>query len=112
MKVYQKSKGAISVFMVIIYFWVFLLESLLVDGGRLRMAEAETEAAQQMANESVMTLYNQALYQYYDLFGQTKYTPEEMKSTVEEMMKLQLGADNKSSFHERNRISFVSILQG
>lgn len=108
----KKLKGAISVFMAIIYLWVFILEALLVDAGRMRLAQAEAEQAQQMANESIMTLYNQALYQYYDLFGETKYTPEQLRATVEEMMKVQLGAKSSGSYNNEQKISAVSILQG
>lgn len=112
MKCKKKFKGAISVFMAIIYLTVFILEALLVDGGRMRIAEAEAEAAQQMANESIMTLYNQALYQYYDLFGETKYKPDDVKSTVQEMMKAQLGTDSSGSYNTRQKISATSIIKG
>jgi len=108
----RKLKGAISVFLAIIYMWVFILEALLVDGGRMRLAEAEAEAAQQMANESALTLYNQALYQYYDLFGETKYTTEQLKPKIEEMMKTQLGADGGGSYEKLQKISASAIFQG
>ncbi len=110
---FQKSKGAISVFMAIIYMWVFILEALLVDGGRLRLAEAEAEEAQQLANESAMTLFNDGLHQYYDLFGETKYTTDQMKDIVKDLMTTQLGASSGSSaLGKEEKNSAVSILQG
>ena len=100
--------------MTIIYLWVFILEALLVDGGRMRLAEAEAEEAQQMANESVMALYNEALYQYYDLFGQTKYQDTaELTKLINDYMKTQLGVySENSAFGTYDSISLVSILQG
>ncbi len=113
MRFFQKSKGAISVFMAIIYMWVFILEALLVDGGRLRLAEAEVEEAQQLANESAMTLFNDGLYQYYDLFGETKYTTDKMKDIVKDFMTTQLGVSSDSSaLGQEEKNSAVSIVQG
>lgn len=110
---FRKSKGAISVFMAIIYMWVFILEALLVDGGRLRLAEAEAEEAQQLANESAMTLFNDGLYQYYDLFGETKYTTDKMKGIVKDLMTTQLGVSSESSaLGKEEKNSAVSMLQG
>lgn len=110
---FRKSKGAISVFMAIIYMWVFILEALLVDGGRLRLAEAEAEEAQQLANESAMTLFNDGLYQYYDLFGETKYTTDEMKGIVKDLMTTQLGVSSDSSaLGKEEKNSVVSGVQG
>ncbi len=112
-RLFRKSKGAISVFMAIIYMWVFILEALLVDGGRLRLAEAEAEEAQQLANESAMTLFNDGLYQYYDLFGETKYSTDKMKDIVKDLMTTQLGAASESSaLGKEEKTSAVSMLQG
>ncbi len=100
-------------FMAIIYMWVFILEALLVDGGRLRLAEAEAEEAQQLANESAMTLFNDGLYQYYDLFGETKYTTDKMKGIVKDLMTTQLGVSSESStLGKEEKNSAVSMLQG
>lgn len=82
----RRAKGAISVFLAIIYIFVFVLLAVLVDGGRIRMAEAQAEQIQQLANESMLTYYHRALYEYYDLFGETQYAADEMGSMISEMM--------------------------
>lgn len=95
----HRMKGAISVFMVIVYIWVFILMGVLVDGARIRMAEAQAEGIQQIANETMLTYYNRALYEYYDLFGESKISADAMggmmQNIMQQSMSLELNGDLK-----------------
>ena len=93
----KKARGAITVFLTIIYLMVYILLGFLVDGGRIRMARAEAEEAQQLANESMMTNYNAVLYQYYNLFGETKYTAEEMGPQIKDYMQSSMSLKTSGS---------------
>ena len=105
----RKVKGAITVFMCIVYMWVYILMGFLVDGGRVRMAKALTEEAQQLATESVMTMYHQALYQHYDLFGETTLKTEAAASEIEDMMEASLSLDYSGDLLDQTRIGVVDI---
>lgn len=89
----RKTRGAITVFMVIIYILVYALLGVLVDGGRVQMAKAEAEQVQQLANESVLANYDLALYQYYGLFGETAYGTDEMQDKITSQMQSALSLD-------------------
>ena len=59
-------RGAISVFLILIFLATYMLAAVLVDGGRYRMAQVMAETALDTAAESVLSYYNQMLY---DLYG-------------------------------------------
>lgn len=65
----RSAKGAISVFLILIFVATYVLAGVLVDGGRYRMAQAMAEAALDSANQSVLSYYNQMLYDLYGLFA-------------------------------------------
>lgn len=69
----QKTKGVISVFLIIIFLGVYLLTGLLVDGGRYRMAKAMAESSLDTAGNSVLSYYNKLVY---DLYGLMATDPE------------------------------------
>ena len=105
----KKRRGALSIFMVIIYSTVFTIEALLVDGTRMRIAGSEVEEAQQMATESALAAFNEPLYQYYDLLGESQYTTDELKSKIQQMMELQLGTDTNEDNFYRNYMSINAL---
>ena len=63
------AKGAISVFLILIFVATYVIAGLLVDGGRYRMARVMAESALDSANESILSYYNQMLYDLYGLFA-------------------------------------------
>lgn len=101
----RRAKGAITVFMVIAYIWVFILMGVLVDGARIRMAQAQAEEIQQIANETMLTYYNRALYEYYDLFGETYLPVESMGSMIQDIMQqsmsVELNGDLKQAMQSK-----------
>lgn len=108
----HKAKGAISVFLVLIYILVFALMCILVDGGRIRLAAAQTEEVQQLANESMMTYYHRGLYEYYDLFGETKYETSQMKSLIENSMTQALNAKNSGTLKDVMGATWITTTDG
>ena len=65
----KRLNGAISIFLAIIFVSNYALIGLLVDSGRLRMARAVSEGALDTASASVLSYYNQMLYDLYGLFA-------------------------------------------
>lgn len=65
----RKIKGAVSVFLVLIFLATYMLSAVLVDGGRYRMAQAMAETALDTAAESVLSYYNQMIYDLYGIFS-------------------------------------------
>lgn len=108
----RRIKGAISVFMVIVYIWVFILMGVLVDGARIRMAEAQAEEIQQIANETMLTYYNRALYEYYDLFGESKISADAMGSMIQEIMQQSMSLELNGDLKEVMDSKWVFSLSG
>lgn len=69
----KRKKGAISIFLILIFLATFMLSAVLVDGGRYRMAQVMAESALDSAGQSVLSYYNQMLY---DLYGLMAVDPE------------------------------------
>lgn len=69
MKMKRRTKGAISIFLMLIFVASYVLAGLLVDGGRYRMAQVMAESALDSANESVLSYYNQMLFDLYGIFA-------------------------------------------
>jgi len=65
----SKRKGAISVFLLIIFMVTYVFMGLLVDAARYRMAQAYAEAALDNACNSVLSNYNQLVYDLYGVFS-------------------------------------------
>lgn len=111
-KVGRRAKGAITVFMVIAYIWVFILMGVLVDGARIRMAEAQAEEIQQIANETMLTYYNRALYEYYDLFGETYLPVESMGSMVQDLMQQSMSMELNGDLKEAMQSKWIFSMDG
>lgn len=81
----RRTKGAISVFLILIFLANYVLAALLVDGGRYRMAQVSAEAALDSANQSVLSYYNQMLYDLYGIFAvdTENVTEEEIAEVLE-----------------------------
>ena len=65
----KRKKGAISIFLILIFLATFMLSAVLVDGGRYRMAQVMAESALDSAGQSVLSYYNQMLYDLYGLMA-------------------------------------------
>lgn len=65
----SKRKGAISVFLLIIFMVTYVFMGLLVDAARYKMAQAYAEAALDNACSSVLSNYNQLVYDLYGVFS-------------------------------------------
>lgn len=71
MKLFEKrrTKGAISIFLVIILIPVLLFSAVLIDGSRMVSARAMTQEAADLAAASALSDYNQKLKDDYGLFA-------------------------------------------
>lgn len=65
----QRTKGAISIFLVIILIPVLLFSAVLIDGSRMVSARAMTQEAADLAAASALSDYNQKLKDDYGLFA-------------------------------------------
>ena len=65
----RRCRGAISIFLIIVFIANFALIGVLVDAGRYRMAKASAEMALDSATGSVLSYYNQMVYDLYGLFA-------------------------------------------
>lgn len=65
----SKNRGAISIFLIIIFVVTYVFAGALVDAGRYQMAQAYAEMTLDSAADSVLANYNQLLYDLYGLFS-------------------------------------------
>lgn len=65
----RKTKGAISIFLVIILMPTMLFSVVLIDGSRMVSAKAMTQEAADLAAASALASYNQDLKDDYGLFA-------------------------------------------
>ena len=65
----SKRRGAISIFLLIVFMITYVFMGLLVDAGRYRMAQTYMESALDNASSSVLSNYNQLLFDLYGLFS-------------------------------------------
>lgn len=66
---FQKNRGAISVFLVIILVPCMLIASIFVDISRVQLSKAVAESAADLALSTLMTNYDYDLNEYYGLMG-------------------------------------------
>lgn len=111
MKKYNYWKGAISIFLCIILISNTALIGVLVDGARWRMARAESEAALDSAASSVLSYYNQLLYDLYGLFATDSMTEEEITSLLTQYTEKTLGIAEvpESSVRQINQAVYTAL---
>ena len=87
-------RGAISVFLILIFLATYMLAAVLVDGGRYRMAQVMAETALDTAAESVLSYYNQMLYDLYGIFAvdSASVSNEKIAEVMEKYVTQTLGA--------------------
>lgn len=95
----SKRRGVISVFLLIIFMVTFVFTGLLVDAARYRTAAVYLEASLDNASDSILSNYNQLLFDLYGLFsvdvgadGTGAVSEEEMKARIEELYNTYLDA--------------------
>lgn len=74
----KQCKGAVSIFLIIIFLSCYILTGLLVDGGRYRMAMAMAESSLDSAADSILSRYNKLVYDLYGLLATENLTQEEL----------------------------------
>lgn len=65
----KKCEASISIFMAIIMLGTFVMSGIIVEGARLRQAEAIVQSAADSAAMSVLAKYDKGLYDRYGLFA-------------------------------------------
>ena len=69
MKLFEKKDGAISLFLAIILVPMLILASVFVDTSRLKLAEAMSASAGDLALNAGLTDYDTVLKEVYGLFA-------------------------------------------
>lgn len=82
----SKRRGAVSVFLLLIFMVTYVFMGLLVDAGRYRMAQTYVENALDNASNSLLSNYNQLVFDLYGLFAVDMDTAnqEELEKQIEE----------------------------
>lgn len=85
-------RGAISVFLVIIFVAQYALCGLLVDGARHKMAQAMAESALDSASYSILSYYNKLLFDLYGLMGTDSLSEDNINTLMNDYVGKTLGA--------------------
>ncbi len=85
-------RGAISVFLVIIFVAQYALCGLLVDGARQKMSQAMAESALDSASYSVLSYYNKLLFDLYGLMGTDSLSKDDISTLMNDYVGKTLGA--------------------
>lgn len=87
----RRCRGAISIFLIIIFLAQYILCGLLVDSARHRMASAMAESALDSASRSVLSYYNQLVYDLYGLMATDSMSEEKIKEKLTSYVERTLG---------------------
>lgn len=87
----RRGKGAISIFLIIIMLSNYALIGVLVDSARHRMARANAEMALDTAASSVLSYYNQMVFDLYGLFATDSLSNEEIQRLLTDYTSKTLG---------------------
>lgn len=92
----QKTKGVISVFLLIIFLPMYMATGMMVDYGRIKMAQATVSMSAAQATESVLSYYNELLYEMYGLFALDSRNTDKIQEIFENYLKKTLLVGNVS----------------
>lgn len=92
----QKTKGVISVFLLIIFLPLYMATGLMVDYGRIKMAQATVSMSATQATESVLSYYNELLYEMYGLFALDSRNTDKIQEIFENYLEKTLLVTNLS----------------
>ena len=91
MRMTQRQKGSVSVFLAIILLTTFLFSGVIIDGGRIYAGRTIASGAGQLALNAGLSNYDTALKDAYGLIAMAK-TPEEMQENLHTYFVDSLGA--------------------
>lgn len=91
MRMTQRQKGSVSVFLAIILLTTFLFSGVVIDGGRIYAGRTIVSGAGQLALNAGLSNYDTALKDAYGLIAMSK-TPEEMNDNLHTYFVDSLGA--------------------
>ena len=80
-KFFRKTKGAISIFLVLIMLPMFTCAGLIVDGARISAARTSVTGAGDLAMNAALSEYDEILKDVYGLFAMSE-TTEELEANV------------------------------
>lgn len=100
-------RGAISIFLIIIFVAQYVLCGLLVDGARHKMAEAMAESALDSASTSILSYYDQLLFDLYGLMGTDSLSTEQINEKLQYYVEQTLGLATPDSTSVRSLVSTV-----
>ncbi len=80
-KFFRKTKGAISIFLVLIMLPMFTSAGLIVDGARISAARTSVTGAGDLAMNAALSEYHEVLLDVYGLFAMSE-TTEELEKNV------------------------------
>lgn len=100
-------RGAISVFLVIIFMAQFVFCGLLVDASRQKMAEAMAESALDSASTSVLSYYNKLLFDLYGLMGTDSLTEDKVNEMLKSYVEKTLGLASADPASVKGLVSSV-----
>jgi len=101
----QHTKGVISVFLLIIFTAMYLITGIMVDYGRIKMAQATVGLSADQAAESVLSYYNKMLYEMYGLLATDSDSTEKAKEIFESYLSKTLMTANAYSEENISKIS-------
>ena len=80
-KFFRKTKGAISIFLVLVMLPMFTCAGLIVDGARISAARTSATGAGDLAMNAALSEYDEILKDVYGLFAMSE-TTEELEANV------------------------------
>lgn len=99
----SRRRGVISVFLLIIFMITYVFMGMLVDAGRYRMAEAYMESALDSASNSVLSNYNDLVFDLYGLFS--------VDTKLEEGQSLEAAIMEKYSHYLKETLEMVDATE-
>lgn len=76
MKFFQRTKGAVSIFLIMILVPMLTVASILIDSSRLKLAQSSMSAAGDLALNTALSQYNNILKDMYGLFATSQSNAE------------------------------------
>jgi len=86
MDFFNKTKGAVSIFLVIILVPMLTVSGIIVDSSRLRLGKAMADSAGDLTLNTALTNYDWVLKDIYGLFAMSQ-TEEDLTKNLEEYFK-------------------------
>jgi len=109
-KIFEKTKGAISIFLALIMLPMFTFAGLILDGVRLESAQSAISGAGNLALNAGLSEYNETLLNVYGLFAVSK-TDKALSNNLNRYFTNTLEANNlleSSDSYTRNFLNSIS----